>query len=69
VLSRNDLTVARLSEEHAVVTASDRTGLSVGNRLVIVPTHACTTVNLHAALLLLSRDRGTVAFPVNARGW
>jgi D-serine deaminase-like pyridoxal phosphate-dependent protein len=29
VLGRNDLTVARLSQEHAVVTAAERTGLTV----------------------------------------
>src|ERR1700704_519899 len=33
VMRRNDLTVARLSEEHAVLTATERTDLTVGNRL------------------------------------
>jgi D-serine deaminase-like pyridoxal phosphate-dependent protein len=68
VLARPDLTVARLSEEHAVLTAP-QTRLAIGNRLVILPAHACTTVNLHAALLLFSRDQGLVRLPVAARGW
>src|SRR3989454_8551318 len=51
VLAHDNLTVARLSEEHAVLTAVERAGLVIGDRLAIVPTHVCTTVNLHPSLL------------------
>ncbi len=69
VLGHDRLTVARLSEEHAVLAAPDRTGLTVGDRVVIVPAHACTTVNLHPALLLVSADGTARWLPVDARGW
>lgn len=69
VLGRNDLTVARLSEEHAVLTTAERTGLAVGIRLSIMPAHACTTVNLHPTFLLLSGGSRARWFPVDARGW
>jgi len=69
VLGRNNLTVARLSEEHAVLTAAERTGLTVGIRLIIVPAHACKTANLHPAFLLLSGDSAARWLPVDARGW
>jgi D-serine deaminase-like pyridoxal phosphate-dependent protein len=69
VLGRNDLTVARLSEEHAVLTTAERTGLAVGIRLIIMPAHACTTVYLHPTLLLLSGGSQVQWFPVDARGW
>ena len=69
VLGWNDLTVARLSEEHAVLTAAERTGLTVGSRLIIMPAHACTTVNLHPAFLLLSGGSQARWLPVDARGW
>jgi D-serine deaminase-like pyridoxal phosphate-dependent protein len=69
VLGRDDLTVSRLSEEHAVLTAAERTGLTVGNRLFIMPAHACTTVNLHPAFLLLSGGSQARWLPVDARGW
>jgi len=68
VLGRSELTVARLSEEHAVLTASGRTGLSIDDRLAIVPSHACTVVNLHPQILLM----GTSAarwLKVDASGW
>jgi len=68
VLARPDLTVARLSEEHAVLTAP-QTRLAIGNRLVILPAHACTTVNLHHSLVLIAVEAGPVWLPVNARSW
>src|SRR5207237_786944 len=36
VIGREDLTVERLSEEHAVLTATDATRLAIGERIVIV---------------------------------
>jgi len=68
VLARPDLTVARLSEEHAVLT-TPQTRLAIGNRLVVLPAHACTTVNLHHSLLLIAREAGPLWLSVNARGW
>jgi len=69
VLGREDLTVARLSEEHAVITASDRTRLHIGDRVAVVPTHVCTAVNLYPSILLIMSAGRTSSIPVNARGW
>ena len=69
VLGHPGLTVARLSEEHAVLTAEERTGLDVGDRVGIVPGHARTTVNLHPYLLAFGEDGGVTWEPVAARGW
>lgn len=69
VPTKDHLTVERLSEEHAVLTASGRsTGLSVGDRVVILPTHACTVANLHPGVVLLSNTT-TRWLPTDARGW
>jgi len=68
VLGHDDVTVARLSEEHAVLAHPHQTNLRVGDRLAIVPAHVCTTVNLQPELLLVSpKDRRWLA--VDARGW
>src|SRR5438128_1003434 len=69
VLGREDLTVARLSEEHAVLIAAERTGLATGNRVLIIPAHVCTTVNLHPALLLTHANGSAQPLPIDARGW
>jgi D-serine deaminase-like pyridoxal phosphate-dependent protein len=68
VLGRDDLLVARLSEEHAVLTSEGPTGLRVGDRVVIIPAHACTTVNLHPGLLYYGTGRAWWE-PGAMRGW
>lgn len=69
VLGREDLTVARLSEEHAVLTATEQTGLKIGDRIAMIPAHACTTVNLHPAVLLAAENGDARWLPLDARGW
>jgi D-serine deaminase-like pyridoxal phosphate-dependent protein len=68
VLGRDDLTVERLSEEHAVITAPKTTGLTIGS-MIIIPAHACTTVNLHPALLLVPPSGNPRWLAIDARGW
>lgn len=66
VLGHPELAVARLSEEHAVLTGGS---LPVGHRVALLPAHACTTVNLHPALLFASREGQARWEAVVARGW
>jgi D-serine deaminase-like pyridoxal phosphate-dependent protein len=65
ILGRPGCRLERLSEEHAVVVGEDLPGL--GERVVVVPAHACTTVNLHPELLFAGADPHWE--PVAARGW
>ena len=65
---REDLQLARLSEEHGVIAAEGDTGLAIGDRVAIIPTHCCTTVNLHPAVLFVRED-GMHRERVAARGW
>jgi D-serine deaminase-like pyridoxal phosphate-dependent protein len=67
VLGHPELAVARLSEEHTIITANGRTGLTIGDRIVIIPAHACTVANLHPAMLAVSPEPHWI--PVDARGW
>ncbi len=69
VLGHDHLTVSRLSEEHGVLTAPEKTGLAIGDRVAIIPAHACTTVNLHPALLLATAGSAPRWLRVDARGW
>src|SRR5581483_9688263 len=68
VLGHPGLRVERLSEEHGVLTGEELDRLRPGDRLAIVPTHACTCVNLHPELLFYSAA-GSRWLPVDARGW
>ncbi len=54
VADNPDLVLSRVNEEHGILTsASGKTGLAVGQRIRLIPTHICTTVNLHDYIWLL----------------
>lgn len=66
VLGHPDLRIERLNEEHAVVLGE--ADLKVGDRVVVIPSHACTSANLHPALLFVGAGEPRWE-PVVARGW
>ena len=68
VLGHPGLKLDRLSEEHGVLISDGPIDLRVGDRVAIIPAHACTTVNLHPALLVVA-DSESRWEPVDARGW
>lgn len=68
VAGRENLLVQRMSEEHGVLIAQGSSGLTVGDRVVVIPVHCCTTVNLHPAVLMVEGGAGWWD-PVAARGW
>jgi len=62
------LILSRVNEEHGILSSSTgRTGLRVGQRVSLVPTHICTTLNLYNQVWLVENGmfRNT---PVAARG-
>ncbi|MFN4171646.1 MAG: alanine racemase [Pseudorhodobacter sp.] len=67
VLGRPDITIATLSEEHGTLRA-DAIGLKVGQRLRIVPNHACVVANMLDEVQLVRGDRAEGATEVVARG-
>jgi D-serine deaminase-like pyridoxal phosphate-dependent protein len=68
VVGREDLLLERMSEEHGVLTATTPTGLSIGDRVAVIPAHCCTTINLHPAVLMVE-EASAWWDPVAARGW
>lgn len=62
------LVLSRVNEEHGILTSiSGNTGLAVGQRIRLIPTHICTTVNLHNHVWLLE-DGCLSKVKVAARG-
>lgn len=68
VLNRPELEVDALYEEHGVCTAVDGPAPKLGERLELVPNHACTCVNLHDALVGVRDGIVEEVYPVQARG-
>ena len=63
------LQIDRLSEEHGVVELGNATSvLRPGDRVRVIPNHACVVVNLADRLHLVSGDTVLQTIPVAARG-
>jgi len=61
--------VVRLSEEHGVLNVKNSSQeISVGDRLEMIPTHVCTTVNLHDRLYGVRDNELEVIWNIAARG-
>jgi D-serine deaminase-like pyridoxal phosphate-dependent protein len=60
--------LARLSEEHGVVEAAPGEAFRVGQRVRILPNHACVVANLHDRLLAVRGEEVVGALAVAARG-
>ena len=69
VVGREDLTITGLSEEHGTLRAEKGqvTGLSVGDRLRIIPNHCCVVSNMVDVVTLFDAE-GWREVPVAARG-
>lgn len=68
ILGYPHLRLDRTSEEHGVLTSDGPTGLRIGERVVVLPAHCCTTVVLHQALLFVAADGSATWDVVGARG-
>jgi D-serine deaminase-like pyridoxal phosphate-dependent protein len=62
------LVVERLSEEHATVRATTPTRLRTGDRVRVLPNHACVVTNLMDEIAIVAGGRVTDRIRVDARG-
>ena len=62
------LVIERLSEEHATVKATAPTRLKIGDRVRVLPNHACVVTNLMDELVLVDGDTVSGRIKVAARG-
>lgn len=62
-----DVTISRLSEEHGVIDDSGG-AFAVGEKVAIIPNHACAVVNLFDYAYLVDGGRLVQTVPISARG-
>src|SRR5690606_25653670 len=69
VLGRDDISVDQLSEEHGRLITAGPIGLRVGDRVRIVPNHACVVTNMVDTVFAIGdcRDKAE-EMAVTARG-
>jgi D-serine deaminase-like pyridoxal phosphate-dependent protein len=63
-----EVVIEALNEEHAIGSAGPETKLAVGDRVELIPNHACTCVNLHDVLYAARGGEVEAEFAVAARG-
>ena len=71
LLDRPDVVVSWAAEEHGVIDLAPEVadpGLRVGDRVRVVPNHACGVPNMHDQLVAVDGERVVDTWPVIARG-
>jgi D-serine deaminase-like pyridoxal phosphate-dependent protein len=63
-----ELRVERLYEQHAIVRSDGPCALTVGDRVDIVPNHACAAANLHRQALVIDGDELVDIWSIGAAG-
>jgi len=65
----SDVRLDHLSEEHGWLEVPSSSTLTVGDRLRIVPNHACVTVANHSALHIVDGETVVDTWSIDATGW
>jgi len=68
VKDAEDAQVYHLSEEHGLIKVDAGCKIDVGDKIELIPSHCCTTVNLHDEYYGVRNDKLEVVWPVSARG-
>lgn len=69
VMGRDDITIDQLSEEHGRLVSAGDIGLSVGDKVRIVPNHVCVVTNMVDAVFVTGAGvNGVEKWSVPARG-
>lgn len=63
-----DAKVIHLSEEHGTLHVNPNSKIRVGDKLELIPSHCCTTVNLHDWYHVIKDDTVVALWPITARG-
>jgi D-serine deaminase-like pyridoxal phosphate-dependent protein len=68
VVGHEGLTASKLSEEHGFLQVADGAVVRAGQKLELIPSHGCTTINLHDHYYGLREGVVTAIWPIAGRG-
>ena len=68
VVGRPELRLEFLSEEHGVGSTGGRDRVRIGDRLEVIPLHACTCVNMFDVAIGVRGDSVVEELPIAGRG-
>ncbi|MHB0878313.1 MAG: DSD1 family PLP-dependent enzyme [Anaerolineae bacterium] len=58
----------KLSEEHGILGGEAVDKLAIGDKVEVLPSHGCTTINLHDRYYVVQGERVVDVWPIEARG-
>jgi D-serine deaminase-like pyridoxal phosphate-dependent protein len=67
VKNRSGDSVTKLAEEHTFVDTSDEK-VRIGDRMEVLPTHCCATMNLHRSCVAIRDGKVEAFWPIEASG-
>jgi len=68
-INNRRLELSSLAEEHGIIRHPlAAKGMNVGDVIELIPTHGCTTINLHDYLYGLRKGIVECVWPISARG-
>lgn len=68
IVNHRDLELNIIHEEHGILKLRNSSNLKIGDRLEIIPNHACGAINLFDKLIGLRKNKVEVIWPILARG-
>jgi D-serine deaminase-like pyridoxal phosphate-dependent protein len=68
VLGHPEFKLEDLSEEHGHLTIPSGSKINIGDRLRVIPNHACTCINLHDRVFVVEGEQVVDEWKVAARG-
>lgn len=68
VLGHPEFVITGMSDEHGVIRVPEKSGMQLGDKVRIIPTHICPTVNLYDEAFAERNGRVETVWPVTARG-
>lgn len=68
VVGRPDITITKLNEEHGFIQSEQPLNLAVGDKIAIIPNHACVLPNLTDKVYGIRNGKVERMIPIDARG-
>ena len=68
VIGRPDIVITNLNEEHAFIESEQPLGFSIGEKLAIIPNHACVVCNLNDEVYGIRNGKLDHMIRIDARG-
>ncbi len=68
VKGHEDVIIERLSEEHGILKVSPDSPLQIGDKIEIIPNHACPVINLFDEVYLIRNEEVAEIWKVKGRG-